>query len=236
MHRGVCGGHQHWKDTTLNILREGYYKPTPFSDVFTNVRACIECHKFVGKRKLLSLPLKPITASGPFQQWGLDFIGEINTPSSGKHKCILTATNYFTKWIEVVPTRNATDKVITNFLETNIFARFGCPNKIITNNSQEFKFKVMIDLCGSHNIYLTHSTPYYPQGNGLAESSNKTLIRIIKNLLTENKKSWDSKIKYALWADRISTKKSLETSPFHLLYGVDTIFPTHLGIPVLKLL
>jgi hypothetical protein len=25
MHIGVCGGHQHWKATTLNILRERYY-------------------------------------------------------------------------------------------------------------------------------------------------------------------------------------------------------------------
>jgi hypothetical protein len=55
-------------------------------------------------------------------------------------------------------------------------------------------------------------------------------------LLTENKKSWDSKLKYALWDDIISTKKSLGTSPFHLVYGIDIVFPTHLGIPVLKFL
>jgi hypothetical protein len=206
MHRGVCGGHQHWKATTLNILRVGYYWPTLFNDIFTIVRACNECHKFAGKQKLLSLPLKPITASGPFQQWGLDFIGEVNPPSSEQHKWIIIATNYFTKWIEVVPTRNATDKVIINFLETNIFARFGCPSKLIIDNAQAFKYKAMINFCGSHEISLTHSTPYYPQWNGLVESSNKTLIGIIKKLLTENKKSWDSKLKYALWADRNNTK------------------------------
>jgi len=27
--------------------------------------------------------LKPISVNGPFQQWGLDFIGEIHPPSSG---------------------------------------------------------------------------------------------------------------------------------------------------------
>jgi transposase InsO family protein len=135
-----------------------------------------------------------------------------------------------------VPTRNATDKVIMNFMETNIFSIFGCPNNLITDNAQEFKSKFMIDLCGNHNISLTHSMPYYPQGNGLVESSNKTLIEIIKKLLVENKKLQDSKIKYALWTDIISTKKSLGTSPFHLVYGVDFVFPTQLGIPVLKFL
>jgi hypothetical protein len=135
IHRGICGGHQHWKDTTLKILREGYYWRTLFYDVFTIVRVCNESQNFASKHKLLSLPLKPIITSGPFQQWGLYFISEINTPFSGKHKWILIATEYFTKWIEVVPTRNSTDKVIMNFLETNIFARFGCPRNIITENA-----------------------------------------------------------------------------------------------------
>jgi hypothetical protein len=188
---------------------------------------------FVGKQKLLSLPLKPINSSSFFHQWGLDFIGEINPPSSGQNKWILTTTDYFTKWIEVVTTRNATDKVIMKFLETNIFSRFGFPSKLVTENSQAFKSKAMIDLCGSHKISLTHSTPYYPQGNCLAESSNKTLIRIIEKLLTKIKKYWDSKLKYALWANKISTKKSLGTSPFQRVYGIDVVFPTQLGILVL---
>jgi hypothetical protein len=71
---------------------------------------------------------------------------------------------------------------------------------------------------------------------GWSKSSNKTLIRIIKKLLTENKKSWDSKLKYALWDDRINTKRSLGTSPFQLVYGIDVVFPTQLGLPVLKFL
>jgi hypothetical protein len=70
----------------------------------------------------------------------------------------------------------------------------------------------------------------------LVESSNKTLIRIIKKLLAKNKKSWDSKLKYALWADIINTKKSLGTSKFHIVYGIDIVSPTHLGISVLKFL
>jgi hypothetical protein len=153
-----------------------------------------------------------------------------------KHKWILTATDYFTKWIEVVPTRNATNKVIMNFLETNIFSIFGFPSKLVTGNAQAFKSKTMIDLHGSHNISLTHSTPYYPQGNGMEESSNKTLIKIVKKLLIERNNSWDSKLKYALWADKIRTKNSLGTSSFQLVYGIDVVFPTQLGIPILKFL
>jgi hypothetical protein len=184
----------------------------------------------------MSLPLKPIITHGPFQQWGSDFIGEINPSSLGKHIRTLTATDYFTKWIQEILTRNAIDKVIMDFLEGYIFSRFGCPKKLVTDNAQDFKSNSMIEFHNKYSIKLVHSTPYYPQGNGLAESFNKILIRIIKKLLAENKKSWDSKLKFSLWVDRISNKKSIGTSPFQMVYGTKSILPNQLGLPVLKFL
>jgi hypothetical protein len=140
---------------------------------------------FEGKRKLLPLPLKPIFIEAPFQQWGLDFIKEIHPPSLGQHRWILTAMDYFTKWIEAIPSRQATDSVIIKFLENNILSRFGCPRKIITEIVTAFHSKKIIDFFNQYHIGLGHSTAYYPQGNGLAESSNKTMVNIIKKTLQE---------------------------------------------------
>lgn len=64
---------------------------------------CHKCQIFDGKRKILPLPLHPITVEAPFQKWGLDFIVEIHPTSSAQHKWILIATDYFTKWIEAIP-------------------------------------------------------------------------------------------------------------------------------------
>jgi hypothetical protein len=52
------------------------------------------------ERKEAAFPLQPVTIERPFQQWGLDVIGEINPNSSQLHKYILTTTNYFTRWTE----------------------------------------------------------------------------------------------------------------------------------------
>ena len=146
------------------------------------------------------------------------------------------ATNYFTKWIEVAPTRQATYTVIISFLENNILSRFGCPNKLITNNATTFKSRRMVEFCHKYHITLGHSTAYHPQGNGLAESSNKSLVNIIKKLLELNKKSWNKRLVHALWVDRITQKKSIGKSPFELVYGVDIVFPTSLAALVVKLL
>jgi transposase InsO family protein len=118
----------------------------------------------------------------------MDFIGEIHPPSSGQHRWILTAKDYFTKWIESTPTRSASHKVIISFLE-DIIAIFGYPNRIVTDNAASFKSEPLVKFCEQFEISLIHSTPYYPQGNGLAESSNKSLIKLIKILLEVNKRA-----------------------------------------------
>jgi transposase InsO family protein len=138
---------------------------------------------------------------------------------------ILTATYYFTRWVEAIPTKRATDKVVMDFLEERIITHFGVPTKITTDNAKAFSSAELSTFCFYYGIVLSHSSNYYPQGNGLVESSNKNLMTILKKTVGDNKKSWDSKIKYALWEDRITKKDSIgkihtckrEPSPAHLV-------------------
>ena len=113
-------------------------------------------------------------------------------------------------------------------------SRFGCPRKIVTDNAKAFTSSKLVKFCSDYNIILNHSTAYYLQGNGLVESLNKSLVKIIKKLLEDNKKAWNAKLKFSLWVDRVSTKKSIGTSHFQLVYGTDSIFPASLGSSVMK--
>ena len=115
-------------------------------------------------------------------------------------------------------------------------SRFGCSRKIVTDNAKAFTSTKLVKFYSDYNIILSLSTSYYPQGNGLVESSKKILVRIIKKLLEDNKKAWHSKLKFAFWEDRVSTKKSIGTSPFQLVYGTMVIFLASLGAPVMKFL
>jgi len=67
-HSNICGGHHYWKTTAHKILRDGYYWPTLFSDVFDFVKACDKCQRFVGRHQIKYFPLKPVYVNGPFQQ------------------------------------------------------------------------------------------------------------------------------------------------------------------------
>jgi hypothetical protein len=52
----------------------------------------------------------------------------------------------------------------------------------------------------------------------------------------DNKRAWDSCLKFALWADRITRKRSTGKSPFELVYGLNAVFPINMKLPAYKLL
>eukprot|EP00253_Pinus_taeda_P002379 PITA_02379 len=146
-HSGFCGGHYAARTTAHKILRTGYYWPSIFSDVHRFVRNCQACQLFTGKQKLAALPLQPVIVEAPFQHWDLDFIGKFHENSSNGYSWILTATDYFTKWVEAIPAKNATEKVIIDFIENNIITRFGVPAKITTNNAKAFSSAEFSSFC-----------------------------------------------------------------------------------------
>ncbi|XP_057835773.1 uncharacterized protein LOC131046125 [Cryptomeria japonica] len=181
------------------------------------------------------MPLKPIMVEEPFAQWGLDFIGMINLPSLVGNKLILTATDYFTKWSEVVPLRNSSETKILAFLE-ELVCWYGLPKTIILNNACAFTGSCVTQFDLHQGIYLKTSSNYYPQENGLAESTNKNLIRLIKRMGSKHKREWHHLLRNALWVDHIMPKKILKNTAYKLVYDKDALFPVSLEIPALQLL
>ena len=88
-----------------------------FKDAYQWVSNCEKCRMFTGKAQLAALPLRLVVIEAPFHQWGLDFIGLINPPSSQGHSYILTTTYYFSKWVEVVPMKKTASEVVCDFLK-----------------------------------------------------------------------------------------------------------------------
>ena len=82
---------------------------------------------------------------------------------------------------------------------------------------------------------LKYSTNYFPQCNGLAEFTNKILIKIIKKTLDQNQKNWHKSLIFSLWADHITHKALIGTSPFNQVYGKEVVIPSNLVLPSLAL-
>jgi transposase InsO family protein len=121
-------------------------------------------------------------------------------------------------------------------LNSNIITRFGIPECLVFDNASYFSSLEMSNFSLEKGIKLKYSANYYPQGNGLAESTNKNLIKIIKRTFFENHKNWHNALLKAIWADRVTPKIVVGNSPFFLVYNREAILPLHVLLPSLQLL
>ena len=117
LHDGPVGGHFSGETTTHKVLREGYYWPTLFKDAHAHARKYEICQVNAGRERRPAFPLQLVTIDNPFEQWGLDVVGEINPNSSKLHKYIITTTDYFSRWIEAIPLKVINDSEVIQFLQ-----------------------------------------------------------------------------------------------------------------------
>ena len=108
------------------------------------------------------MPLQPVNIDHPFSQWGLDIIGEIVPHSSKQHKYILTATDYFTKWVEAVPLKIVHYENIIEFIDQFIITRFGLPTALMFDNASYFSGNTMTEFALKRGFKLKYSANYYP--------------------------------------------------------------------------
>jgi transposase InsO family protein len=147
---------------------------------------------------------------------------------------VLVAMDYFTKWTEAVPLKNMTYREVIHFISEHIIHRFSIPQTLTTDQGSSFMSHQVRDFAESLKIKLLSSLPYYAQANGQAESSNKTLIKLIKKKI-ENPKRWHEFLSEALWAHHISKHSVTNVTPFELVYGQEAILPTEVNLDALRI-
>jgi transposase InsO family protein len=87
--------------------------------------------------------------------------------------------DYFTKWVEGMPTFDNTRKIAALFIFNHIIKRFKIPQTIITDRGSHFKNFMISELTEKLGLQHENSTPYYPQANGQVEAINKVLITML---------------------------------------------------------
>ena len=165
----------------------------------------------------------------------MDFIGQIIHPSSNVYRFVLVTVDYFTKWTEVVHLINMTHREIIEFIIEHIIHRFGFPQTLTTDQGSSFISKEVRDFAESYKIKILNSSPYYAQANGQTESSNKILIKLIKNKIEENPRRWHEVLSEALWAHRISRHTAIKVTPFELVYGQEAVLPVEVNLDAYRL-
>ncbi|MCO5551649.1 hypothetical protein L7F22_005153 [Adiantum nelumboides] len=124
-------------------------------------------------------PQYAVIANGPFEKWGIDAMGPLPRTANGK-LYILVAIDYMT--------------------------RFGTPLEIVFDNGPGSRKGLLTEVCEELKISHRHSTPYYPQSNGLVENSNGIITRIITKMVESRQEQSNDEA----WIDRLLTLVELE--------------------------
>ncbi|CAB3979628.1 Retrovirus-related Pol poly from transposon, partial [Paramuricea clavata] len=168
-------------------------------------------HKAKTTKSSHMAPLHPIVTTAPFKMKTIDFMHL--EQSSGGYQYILVVVDHFTKFAQTYPTRNKKGKTVADIIFNDFVQRFGFPEKIHHDMGGEFEnelFKCLERLSG---VMHSRTTPYHPQGNGLVESMNRTLLRMLRTLPEAYKSRWKdhlSKLTHATSKNAAKGKKNYD--------------------------
>ena len=76
-----------------------------------------------------------------------------------------------------------------------------------------------------------HTTAvYHSQANGQVESMNKIIVQGLKARLDRAGGKWVEELSLVMWAYRTNPKEATGETPFSIVYGIDAVIPTEIGI------
>ena len=184
------------------------------SDVESHCRECQKCQQ----SKLPSPAQAPLTSTPIGKPWQMVAVDILSVPvSASGNKCLLVVQDYFTNWADAIPLPNQKAITITKAL-VNLFATMGMPEIVHSDQGQNFESVVLKQTLEAFGIRKSHTTAYHPQGDGLVERFNRSLLQLLRTYIV-NEFDWERYLPLALYAYRTAIHSSTGISPHMLMFG-----------------
>jgi transposase InsO family protein len=211
-HRGVEG--------TLRLCSSRFFWGGMKKTAEEVVRICEVCQR--EGRGHRAEPLKPFLGSTLFSRVGIDLV-EMPRAVTGE-AYLVVARDDFSGWVEAraLPSKEALP--VYRFLYEEVVGRFGLPGEIVADQG-EMHGALVQDLARKDGLVLKFTSPYHPETNGMVERGHGPLVECIRKLSLGDELNWPRYVASALWADRISWRRTTGEAPFRLVYGYDCVLP-----------
>ena len=196
------------------------YWPGINNDIDNIILTCKQCQD-----SLPSLPKEPLITkprpSRPFQEIAVDFC------SYAGHD-FLIIVDCHTDWPDIIHMghNTTTPRLITALL--NAFCRTGAPDIVWSDQGPQFTSKLFQEFSNEWGFRHSTSSPMYPQSNGKAEATVKSMKRIIQASWTRATLD-QRKLTRALLQYRNTPSQRDRLSPAQKLFGkpIQDTLPAH---------
>jgi hypothetical protein len=188
-------------------------------DVKWYIKTCHECQIFNTFKPHIP-PVVPEPAS-LFRRAHVDTM--VMPPSEG-YCYIAHARCSMSAWPEWRALRRETAATLGEFLFQDILCRWGVIAEIVTDNGTPWV--AALDYLGDkYHIWHIRITPYNSQAQGVIERQHQTLRRLLERMCGSDFSNWRRHAPYAVWADRVTTRRSTGYSPYYMVHGIEPVLP-----------
>ena len=143
---------------------------------------------------------------------------------------IIVMQNHFTKWVEGQAICGKEALTVADAVVQDWILKHGTPVTLHSDRGKEFTAVLHQEVCDLLRIAKTYSTAYRPQANGMVERCNRTLLAMLRTVVSEQQDDWDDQLPALLSAYRSTPHGSTGVSPYRMLYGVEMTMPLDLVI------
>ena len=139
--------------------------------------------------------------------------------SKGGYENVLVITDHYTHFAQALPTKNQTARTTAKALFDSFICHYGFPSRLHSDQGRNFESALIKELCSLANVSKSRTTPYHPQGNGMAERFNQTLLNMLGTLEEKNKENWKAHVPALVHAYNSTRHETTGYTPHFLMFG-----------------
>ena len=201
-----------WYGLTVDVRR-----------VLSGCKLCARVHASAGENPR-NMITEPASQYGMFHRWGLDYVQDLPASASGNKHCLIII-DYYSKWVEAIPTSDLLSGTTARLFHLHICARFGMPAEVITDGGSAFRGDFH-ELCVRKLIHHRIISEDLPRSNGLAERAVQTIKAALRKHVADkhNALTWDTEaLPNILLGYRCTPQAATGHSPARILFALDPV-------------
>lgn len=215
-HDAPTAGH-YGAERTLQRVQRSYYWPGMRRDIYEYVKKCGACQRY--KATNLKPPglLQTPVMQQRFEVIAIDLFGPLPTGPQGE-RWIFIIEDTASRWVELLPLRQATAEDCGWNLIHHVFFRYGLPRRILSDNGTQFISSLVQYITHCFQIDQSFTPVYHPAANPV-ERKNRDLKTQLSIQLGTNHTHWVDKLPAIRFAMNTAWNQGTGYTAAYLTFG-----------------